>query len=75
MRDKCINSLETNQIFKQGFVKIDLHKWEWEKGCNTTSQILFEIFMLSRQGYSPTKDKIWLKFGHYLRIRNNNYET
>jgi hypothetical protein len=45
-----------------------------KKGCNTTSQILFEIFMLSHQGYSSTKDKNWLKIGNYLGIKNNNHE-
>jgi hypothetical protein len=43
------------------------------KVCNTTSPILFEIFMQTHQGYSSTKGKIWLKIGHYLRIKNNTY--
>ncbi len=33
------NSSTVNQNVKRSLVKIDCHKWEREKGCNTTSVV------------------------------------
>jgi len=61
-RDKCINSLETNENVKQVLIRLIFINGNEKRVATPATK-----FMLSHQGYSSTKGKMWLKIGHYLK--------